>query len=222
MDYKHENKNVIPSSYYNVLYKDKKGNDILNVFVLDTNLFESSPKDCAEQKYPQEVIDQQIEWFYRTLNKSNSKYNIVIGHIPYKAIGHKSKDFYIYNKNLQPIFDIIKEANKERKKVQAYFCADEHDQQVLYDRTNNLHLIIIGSGGTALDQIFGFNESDPDNKENHIKIMNKLKEENLDFEMANSNFGFANLKISKSTGLEIGIIDVKTDLIYTIPKYNLN
>ena len=202
MNYKHNDENVIPGSYYNVVYKDKNDKDILNVIVLDTNLFESKPKDCEGKPYLKEMIEEQIHWFRKqieNIEKTKCPFNIVIGHIPYKAIGHKSSNPFIHNKNLDPIFEIIKNANKANSVVQAYFCADEHDQQVLYDTENKLHLIIVGSGGTVLDDIFGYDDKDENNLANREIVNKELFEHKLEYKYTNSKFGFSilNIDISK-------------------------
>jgi len=215
MNYKHNDENVIPGSYYNVIYKDKNNKDFLNVFVLDTNLFESTPKDCEGKPYLQEMIQEQINWFREQLENTKCSFNIVIGHIPYKAIGHKSSTPFIHNENLDPIFKIIKHANTSNVKVQAYFCADEHDQQVLFDTENRLHLIIIGSGGTTLDDIFGYDDKDENNLANREIINEKLIEHKLEYKHTNSKFGFSvlNIDIIKKI-LDIEIYDAENKKSY--------
>ena len=61
--------------------------------VLDTNMFETLPEDCKGLGYPDEAIEKQIRWFQETLMITNAKWNIIIGHIPYKATGHKKELF---------------------------------------------------------------------------------------------------------------------------------
>ena len=39
------------------------------------------------------------------------------------------------------------------KYIDLYLCADEHNQQFLYDNDNGLALVVAGTGGTALDKI---------------------------------------------------------------------
>ena len=215
MNYKHNDEKVIPGSYYNVIYKDRNDENILNVIVLDTNLFEPTPKDCRGKPYLQEMIQEQINWFSEQLTHSNCPFNIVIGHIPYKAIGHKSSTPFIHNENLKPIFDIIKEVNSKQQKVQAYFCADEHDQQVLFDTENKLYLIIVGSGGTTLDDIFGYDDKDENNLANREIINEKLIEHKLEYKHTNSKFGFSvlNIDIIKKI-LDIEIYDAENNKRY--------
>jgi len=217
MNYKHNDEKVIPGSYYNVIYKDRNDKDILNVFVLDTNLFEPEPKDCEGKPYLQEMIQNQIKWFETQIMNTKCPFNVVIGHIPYKAIGHKKTTPFIHNENLKPIFDIIKDVNTSNEKpiIQAYFCADEHDQQVLYDTENKLHLIVIGSGGTTLDKIFGYDEKAKNNLENREIINQKLSEHKLQHLYTESQFGFSilNIDITKSI-FEIEIYDVINNRTY--------
>ena len=218
MNYSLDNKNYnVPATYYNVLYSDSKNNPLLNVFVLDTNLFEDEPKDCKGEDYSKDAINNQIEWFKKTLSDSNCDYNIVIGHIPYKAIGHKKSRSFIHNENLQPIFNIIKEKNKNAIKVQAYFCADEHDQQVLYDSNNKIYLVIVGSGGTTLDKIYGYDSEQ--NKLIDETLIQTLKDNKLTLEHANSEFGFSILNINFINKImDIKIVDIKKELSYTLNK----
>ena len=151
-----DNKYRLPGVYYNVVYqmKDYK----VNFIVIDTNIFEEKPVSCSGEEYDEQVITKlintQVEWVLDTLKRNNCMWNIIIGHIPYKSNPHSDKkgDF-ILNKNLDYLFTKIKEQNSSFPKVQAYFCADEHNQQFLYDKSNNMSLIVAGSGGTVLDKL---------------------------------------------------------------------
>jgi hypothetical protein len=218
MNHEINKEKVIPGSYYNVIYKDKNDKDILNVIVLDTNLFEPNAKDCAGNPFLQEMIQEQIDWFrgqIENIKKINCPFNIVIGHIPYKAIGHKSSNPFIHNQNLDPIFAIIKQANEVNPVVQAYFCADEHDQQILYDTENKLHLIIVGSGGTTLDDIFGYDDEDENNLANRQIVNEKLIEHKLEYKYTNSKFGFSILNIDTAKKiLDIEIYDAENKKSY--------
>jgi hypothetical protein len=151
------NKYRLPGVYYNVVYKMKDYN--VNFIVIDTNIFEEEPVSCSGKKYDKQVatklINTQVEWVLDTLKKEKCTWNIIIGHIPYKSNPHKQKKDkpnFILNTNLDYLFTKIKEQNSSFPKVQAYFCADEHNQQFLYDKSNNMSLIVAGSGGTVLDK----------------------------------------------------------------------
>lgn len=151
-----DNRYRLPAVYYNVVYplKDYR----INFIVIDTNIFEHTAVDCSGKKYEKEVINEllksQIDWIINTLKQNKCEWNIIVGHIPYKSNPHKQKQGesdYILNRNLDYLFDLIRR-DADCPKVQAYFCADEHNQQFLYDNKNKLSLIVAGSGGTVLDK----------------------------------------------------------------------
>lgn len=177
-------------TYYNVIYSD-----LLNVIVIDTNLYEEEGQYCDGQPIKQDDIDEQNKWFIEVINQSKCRYNIVIGHIPYKASGHKGK--IIHNKGLDPIFDIIKQINQNERRVQAYFCADEHNQQLLFDEESQCYLVVVGSGGTELDEIKPIDKDEY--KKYGIKKMIKDRE----------NFGFSYIHYnSKNNNLELNMISI--------------
>ena len=148
----------LPSLYYNVVYElnDYK----VNFIVLDTNVFEDKAINCYGNEYKLEeklkLIDDQIAWVIKTLLTNNCEWNIIIGHIPYKANLHKNpkkKELdHKINNQLNYLFHYIKLIEDKGPKVQVYFCADEHNQQFLYDNDTNMSLIVAGSGGTKLDK----------------------------------------------------------------------
>lgn len=133
----------LPAMYYNVVY-NLKGFSV-NFVMIDTNLY--SEKHCDLKKYSDSIIQTQTDWIINTINSSTSEWNIIIGHIPYKANLQKNgkKD----NKHLKNLFKSLKES---KNKVQVYMCADVHNQQFLYDNDLKLSLVVAGSGGTALDK----------------------------------------------------------------------
>jgi hypothetical protein len=45
-------------------------------------------------------------------------------------------------------------------RIHVYMCADEHNQQFLYDPEKKLSLVVSGSGGTALDMFIAKGEYD--------------------------------------------------------------
>ena len=148
------NKYRLPALYYNVVYE--YNNNKINFIIIDTNIFEDEPKNCKGKTYDLEIklqlINLQIKWVVDCLKSNDCDWNIIIGHIPYKCNPHKpGKLDYNLNKQLDYLFHQIKMA--KCPPVQTYFCADEHNQQFLYDNDNGLALVVAGTGGTALDKI---------------------------------------------------------------------
>ena len=72
------------------------------------------------------------------------KYNIVIGHVPAVANGHKFKTQVVITSELKAL---LTEVNP-----QLYICSDEHNQQFLYEDSSNTGFAVLGSGGTILDE----------------------------------------------------------------------
>jgi hypothetical protein len=138
----------LPGTYYNVVYN--MSNFSVNFIVIDTNMFSEKFTCDGKTKYTDKDKETQMNWVLKTLKKNKCEFNIIIGHVPYKANGHKEKNKTIYNEHLERLFTRILEEEK-CPKVQVYMCADEHNQQFLYDKTKNMGLVIAGSGGTALD-----------------------------------------------------------------------
>jgi hypothetical protein len=146
-------------TYYNVIY-NMTGYSV-NFIIIDTNMFSEDFHCDGVTKYNDKQRKVQIEWVIRALGEGKCKYNIIIGHCPYIANPHKEEKVKnrsesgeevtgIRNLELETLFDAIS-ANKGLPKVQVYMCADEHNQQFLYDNKYNMCLVVAGSGGTALD-----------------------------------------------------------------------
>jgi len=135
----------LPALYYNVVYERLNGN--VNFIVLDTNAY-SEVYTCNQKDLYSQYIHSQNEWVKRTLAEENATWNIIVGHIPYIANGHKDDDKVSHNNLLG---DLFREISEMKVKVQAYMCADEHNQQFLYDKKLNMALVVAGSGGTVLD-----------------------------------------------------------------------
>lgn len=129
---------IMPSLYYNVLYKLRDFS--INIIVLDTNMFDSNPVHCTQKPFSFQQIETQYEWAISHKNKGH--WNIVIGHIPYLANGHK-KDKPVFNQVLAKLINIIE--------PDLYICADEHNQQFI--QTERTAIVVAGSGGTELDDI---------------------------------------------------------------------
>lgn len=147
-------------TYYNVVYTMDSYK--VNFIIIDTNMF-SEDFHCNGETYTPEQRKAQIEWVIRALEAGQCKYNIIIGHCPYIAHPHKDETVKIddrtytgiYNHQLRELFEAIKMKTRETEafpKVQVYMCADEHNQQFLYNDEYEMCLVVAGSGGTALDR----------------------------------------------------------------------
>ncbi len=130
---------IIPSLYYNVLYKLQ--GFTINVIVLDTNMFEDEPTTCSQNPFTEEQIERQVLWALETAKLGDWK--IVIGHIPYLANGHKENKHPVIRKRLKSLIEMLK--------PQLYICADEHNQQLI--KTKDTTIVIAGTGGAQLDPI---------------------------------------------------------------------
>jgi hypothetical protein len=137
----------LPGTYYNVVYQ--LGNYKVNFIMLDTNLISEEFTCDGVTKILESTKRDQVRWLHRILEKNNADWNIVFGHVPCKANGHKKKTPIIHNQELEDIFTDIKHGNFP--KVQLYMCADEHNQQYLHDDKLNMGLVVAGCGGTALN-----------------------------------------------------------------------
>lgn len=145
---KPEYKYNLPAVYYNVVYQMMGYN--VNFIVIDTNMYEDDANTCNNTYYTCQMIEEQRKWIIKTLKRERCRWNIIVGHIPYKANGHKAKKPYIKNRQLDILFDSISNCI-DCPKVQIYMCADEHNQQFLYDNKHKMGLVVAGSGGTPLD-----------------------------------------------------------------------
>jgi len=139
----------LPAVYYNVIYK-MEGYKV-NFIVIDTNMYEERPTTCSGSEYTPKMINDQNKWVIKVLRREKCRWNIIVGHIPYKANHHKKKKGpVIKNNGLDVLFNTISRC-VDCPKVQVYMCADEHNQQFLYDPMHKMGLVVAGSGGTALD-----------------------------------------------------------------------
>jgi hypothetical protein len=177
------NRYDLKGTYYNVIYDvvNKENNYRINFIVIDTNLFPEKlgeyEKSCNGDKYTSEQLNRHVEWIMNVIEEGKSDWNIIIGHVPYKANGHKEKNKTIFNESLNELFDKISE---RELKVQVYMCGDSHNQQFLKDDDHKLSLVICGSGGTALDY----------NIQNSEKYVN-------DTLYVNACFGFVSMSFDK-------------------------
>ena len=135
-----------PALYYNVVYNLHSYK--INFIVMDTNMFdyenESEPaKDCQGKDFTVKQKDAQKAWISQQISEVQAKYNVIVGHIPYYANGHKAEKHPVYKSELA---DFIRKMNPD-----LYICADEHNQQIIKDPECNTTIVVCGSGGTELD-----------------------------------------------------------------------
>ena len=194
----------LPGLYYIVEY-NLKDYDI-NFLIIDTNMFSKDYKTCnPDIEYSLNDYKIQKKWIINCLKKVNAKWNVIIGHVPYKANGHSKKTPNEFNQHLDSIFiDLNNLANKgEIPRVQIYFCADEHNQQFLYDEPKKLSLVVAGSGGAILDT----------NIQTDGKYSKITKFLSVNFGFVNFNFTENNVKIIYYKS-GVGIIDKKDELLF--------
>lgn len=131
---------ILPSLYYSVHYilKDFE----VKIIILDTNMFVEEPTMCNGLLFSQNQILKQSEWAINQIVKKENCWNIVIGHNPFFANGHKQSKPIILNNTLKNLL--------EKMKPDLYICADEHNQQFL---STDPPTVVAGTGGTALDDI---------------------------------------------------------------------
>ena len=132
-----------PALYYNVFYSLKSYK--INFIVMDTNMFDDEAKDCSGVDFTIEQKETQKNWIREQIANVGAKYNVIVGHIPYHANGHKKKKHPVYR---QELAEFIRNVNPD-----LYICADEHNQQVIKDLhpKSKTMIIVCGSGGTDLD-----------------------------------------------------------------------
>lgn len=171
----------MPSLYYTVLYNMK--DFTVNVIVLDTNMFEENPVTCTGSLFTKDQIANQIKWALSVANRGD--WNIVIGHSPYLANGHKKNKHPVLRKDLGKLIGLMK--------PHLYICADEHNQQFI--QTDKTAIVIAGSGGTDLDKIV----------DDYI-VPGTLYQ--------NSAFGFVSYQISKNE-LKLSFISVENQELFS-------
>jgi hypothetical protein len=141
-------------NFENLFYSTvlRKENYDVDVMCIDTNIFEYLKKGKTELCGRKDIISKQEECVKSRSNyienSGRQTWRIMIGHIPYKALGHKSDSCIVDNSQLmKSLFDIYK--------PHIYISADEHNQQFLTEKIgdNNVALVVAGSGGTALDDV---------------------------------------------------------------------
>lgn len=141
-----------PSLYYKTMWR--YGNHLVNALFIDTNMFDEGQLQCDKTPYTDEMRFRQAQWMHQSLVPN--AWNIIIGHIPILANGHKQKRPVVHNRQLYDLISsVVKHGKEINARVYLYICADEHNQQFIYDRELDIGLVIAGSGGTDLDALYG-------------------------------------------------------------------
>jgi DNA repair exonuclease SbcCD nuclease subunit len=144
-----EGKKWVLNNYYSYTDFDK-----VNLFFIDTNLYQGEYCDKKIQSSPDEIkkmILEQYTWLQKELEQSRDKFNIIIGHIPPISCSHK-KDQVM---RIEP--EILKDLMKLNKLFDLYLCADEHNQQVIKYKekgVGQINIVVSGSGGAPLDDLY--------------------------------------------------------------------
>jgi hypothetical protein len=196
----------MPAMHYNVIYSSNRtGSDSqpvwsVNFIVIDTNVYEEDPKQCGGEYYDDNYITAQEEWVLEALKSGDCAWNVIVGHIPYKANPHKKQKSGggIHNKKLGALFGKIRDDGSVPN-VQVYMCADEHNQQFLYDPAMGMALVVAGSGGTALDKDILLRYTD--GKSSEVDTVTRYR---------HSGFGFTHLKFEEDI-LTITYVVTATD-----------
>jgi len=107
-------------------------------------MFDDEGKHCNGIPFTLEQINEQKNWIRNKIKEVDAKWNVIIGHIPYYATGHKPKKPVISRPELRSFIHDIK--------PHIYMCADEHNQQIIKEE-NDIVIVVSGSGGTHLDDL---------------------------------------------------------------------
>ncbi len=184
---------ILPNAFYSVKFNIKNKAPVIFIFI-DTNLFDSGEYSYISPADKSLYFDKMMKWLTTILEANKDTVKIVIGHEPiffythYKEskkddkkvkvkkeqsnIGVKSSKDYV------KLYSILKD-----NKISAYMCADEHNFQWIYDRTNEINHLICGAspGGGGADVTNTFNDDElyfstkslpvPEIKDNFIKKM---------------------------------------------------
>jgi len=147
----------------------------IHFMMIDTNILElfGNQEFCniANSEYLKQQQMSCVKSETRHIDTSlKPTWRIMIGHIPYKALGHKSDKCIVDNSELfTGLIDIYK--------PHIYISADEHNQQFLTEIVGdtNVALVVAGSGGTAQDDVKTCN------RDNNIQITLENKTINIPY-----------------------------------------
>ena len=132
----------MPDTYYSETFKLKDGSKLLMV-VMDTNPFidgyYKKDNDMYENIIKQDTTAQR-KWLAETLEKTDAKWKIVVGHHPLYSGGKRknSDDTKAFEKKFASFFD--------KYKVDAYLCGHEHDLQVVKPKGRYTTQFLSGAG----------------------------------------------------------------------------
>lgn len=151
---------TFPSLFYSVLYNLK--NYDVHVMFIDTNIIEyimnQKEETLCNFGNVEKLYQSQIDCIEKNVKTLRDKvWKIMVGHIPYRAVGHKTDKCIVDNsKFMKQLF--------EAYQPHIYICADEHNQQFLTENIQckdvniNVGFVVAGSGGTQLDDTKVCNE----------------------------------------------------------------
>lgn len=193
----------LPAMSYNII--ERVNDVVINFVFIDTNMY--TEIWCDGNPYDEGSMIKQKEWLKHIVsqNRPHVHWNIVIGHIPYIYNSHKYDKKsdkipkkYIYEKNL---YDCIKESSAY---IDLYMCADEHNQQYITSYDNMPPIVIAGSGGSALDDVF-------------------RAEEETTTHLAESSFGFVSVNVKpEKINLTFHVLGSNREQVFSIDSKVIN
>lgn len=187
---------ILPTNYYNFIvdmdsYK-------INFIQLDTNMFvKEEYSNIVDNDTINDLAIRQLQWLTKILEINNDKINIISGHHPIFAIGHKEKNPLITNHDMLQIYKILLEHN-----VKFYICADEHNFQYLYDANNDFHFLVVGgvprSGGDITYSLDAYQHKDFSNKNIHFEFKDGNETYDISSELIIQSPTYVNFKITNN------------------------
>jgi hypothetical protein len=180
---------ILPNAFYSVKFIIKNKAPVIFIFI-DTNLFDKGEYSYISPSDKQKYLTIMLKWLTKTLEDNKDTVKIVIGHEPiffythYKEPKKDGKQKEQANTSAKSSTDYIQLYRiLKDNKVSSYMCADEHNFQWIYDRTNEINHLICGAspGGGGADVTNTFNDDElyfstkslpvPEIKDNFIKKM---------------------------------------------------
>lgn len=133
----------MPDRYYTKTFKVGDDAEALFVFI-DTNPLYTPYLNDPFKKHSdvdEQDIPKQLEWIEQTLQNSQAKWKIVVGHHQLYTGGRRHGLANPVRDHLLPIF--------QRQQIDLYLCGHEHHLE--YSVNQGLHQIITGAGSSVRD-----------------------------------------------------------------------